>query len=117
MAIKKELLNIKRSSFLKRRQIFWILFTLLFIWYIILRPENNISKLRNDGIETKGRIYRKSGIGSKGTIRCFYNFEVEGKSYEGFYDNPKLNQSDSLEIIYYLKDPTLNQAKQFVLDY
>ena len=87
------------------------------MWYIVIRPNYNIYKLRNNGQETKGRIFRKSGVGSKGTIRCFYNFEVKGIEYEGFYDNPKLNQWDSLEIIYYKSDPSLNQAKQFVDDY
>ena len=117
MAIKNEKLPLKKSFSISKSQIFWLVFSVLFIWYIIIRPDYNISNLRNDGKEVKGRIYRKSGVGSKGTIRCFYNFEVEGKSYEGFYDNKKLNQWDSLDIIYYKKDPTLNHAKQFVLDY
>lgn len=104
------------NTYFKKIPLLWILLILAFL-FLLFRNNNNISKLRNNGIETMGRIYRKSGVGSKGTIRCFYNFEVEGKQYEGFYDNPKLNQWDSLEIIYYRKDPTLNQAKQFVLDY
>lgn len=106
--------NIKNS--LQKIPLIWVLIILVFI-ALLFRNNNNISKLRKDGQEVKGRIYRKSGVGSKGTIRCFYNFEVAGKLYEGFYDNPKLNEWDSLEIIYYSKDPTLNQAKQFVLDY
>jgi hypothetical protein len=123
MAIRKEKIfrnsepNKSKNLILNKSKIFWILFSLLFIWLIIIRPEYNISKLRNEGQETKGRIYRKSGVGSKGTIRCFYNFEVEGKNYEGFYDNDNLNQWDNIEIIYYIKDPSLNQAKQFVFDY
>jgi len=94
----------------------WIFFIIVFLFFVF-RNNNNIGKLRNEGQETKGRIYRKSSVGSKGTIRCFYNFEVEGRNYEGFYDNPKLKQWDSIEIIYYRKDPNLNQAKQFVNDY
>lgn len=82
-----------------------------------IRPEINIFILKKNGQKTKGIIYKKSGVGSKGTIRCYYNFNVKGKEYEGFYDNPKLNQFDSLVIIYYLKDPRLNQAKQFFDDY
>jgi hypothetical protein len=117
MVIKKGKLAVKKSFTMSKSQIFWLILTVLFIWYIIIRPTYNISKLRNDGKEVKGRIYRKSSVGSKGTIRCFYNFEVEGQSYEGFYDNKNLNQWDSIDVIYYKKDPSLNQAKQFVLDF
>lgn len=92
-------------------------FFFLIVIYFVIRNYSNISKLRNDGIETKGWIYRKSSVGSKGTIRSFYTFEVGGKTYEGFYDNPGLKQWDSISIIYYRNDPSLNQAKQFVEDY
>lgn len=98
-------------------KIFWILVGLISIWILLIRPEINMNKLRKNGQVANGIIYSKKGVGSKGTIRSFYNFEVAGKQYEGFYDNPKLNQRDSLEIIYYRKDPSLNQAKQFVDDY
>lgn len=114
-AIKKQ--KLVKKPFISTTKIYWIIFGGLFIWFILIRPEYNIYRLKNNGIETKGRIYRKSGVGSKGTIRCFYNFEIAGKQYEGFYDNKDLNQWDSLAIIYYVKDPSLNQAKQFVLDY
>jgi hypothetical protein len=114
MAIKK--CSDGNKFFLNKIPPLWIFFIIVFL-FLVFRNNNNISKLRNEGQETKGRIYRKSGVGSKGTIRCFYNFDVNGKVYEGFYDNPKLNQWDSLEIIYYRKDPNLNQAKQFVTDY
>jgi hypothetical protein len=117
MVNKKEKYVVNKYFSLGKSQIFWLVFLILFIWFIIIRPDYNISKLRNDGKDIKGVIYRKSGVGSKGTIRCFYNFEVEGRNYEGFYDNNRLNQWDSLEIIYYSKDPNLNQAKQFVIDY
>jgi hypothetical protein len=104
------------KDFFKKIPLLWILIIVVFL-VLLFRNDYNISKLRNEGEEVKGRIYRKSGDGSKGTIRCFYNFEVAGKQYEGFYDNKHLNQWDSLEIIYYRKDPNLNQAKQFVDDY
>ncbi|MCP9761991.1 hypothetical protein EGI31_03425 [Lacihabitans soyangensis] len=104
----------KKESFIR---IFWILVILIGIWLIFIRPEIHIYKLKNNGQKTKGLIYRKSGVGSKGTSRCFYNFVVNGKVYEGFYDNTNLNQNDSIVIIYYLKNPNLNQAKQFVDDY
>ena len=99
------------------RRIFWFSAIILGIWIIFIRPEVNISKLKKEGQETKGVIYRKSGVGSKGTIRCFYNFDVDGKQYEGFYDTDDLKQWDSIEIIYYSKDPALNQSKKFVQDY
>jgi len=108
-------INRIKSSLLKTPLI-WVVLILAFI-FLVFRNNNNIDKLREEGQEVKGIIYRKSGVGSKGTIRCFYSFEVAGKQYEGFYDNPKLNQWDSLEIIYYKSDPSLNQAKQFVEDY
>lgn len=106
----------KQRNFSQIIPLFPIMLLVVF-FALVFRNNNNISKLRNDGKEVKGMIFRKSVVGSKGTIRCFYNFEVEGKNYEGFYDNNKLRQGDSLEIIYYTKDPSLNQAKQFVLDY
>jgi len=104
------------KNFFQKIPLLWIFLAVVFL-FLIFRNNSNISKLRKDGKETKGQIYRKSGVGSKGTIRCFYNFEVDEKQYEGFYDNDDLKQWDSLVIIYYIKDPTLNQAKQFVDDY
>ncbi len=106
----------KQRNFSQLIPLFPILLLVVFL-ALVFRNNNNISKLRNDGNEVKGLIYKKSEVGSKGTIRCFYNFEVECQIYEGFYDNNNLNQWDSIEIIYYIKDPSLNQAKQFVLDY
>jgi hypothetical protein len=117
MANKKGKLAVKKSFTTSKSQFFWLILAVLFIWYIIIRPNYNINKLKNEGKEVKVRIYRKSGVGSKGTIRCFYNFEVEGQSYEGFYDNKNLNQWDSIDIIYHKKNPSLNQAKQFVMDF
>ena len=108
------LMEIKAGNSTK---IFWIIISLIAVWLLFIRPEVNIRNLRNNGQETKGIIYSKKGVGSKGTIRCFYRFEINGRTYEGFYDNEKLNQWDSLEIIYYISDPSLNQAKQFVDDY
>lgn len=106
----------KVKNILTNIPVLWVVL-ILALSLVIFRNNLNIQKLRSEGIETKGRIYRKSSVGSKGTTRCFYDFEVNGKSYEGFYDNSKLNQWDILEIIYYKNDPNLNQAKQFVLDF
>ena len=100
-----------------KTKIFWSIIILLIVWCLLVRPELNIYKLRNYGQQINGVIYQKKGVGSKGTIRCFYNFMVDDLIYEGFYDNDKYNKGDSLEIIYYKKDPRLNQAKQFVEDY
>lgn len=99
------------------KKIFWTTIIIIISWIIFIKPEYNISKLKKSGKLVKGIIYRKSLVGSKGTIRCFYNFDVDGIKYEGFYDNDAYKKGDSLEIIYYIEDPSLNQAKQFVEDY
>ncbi len=99
------------------RKLIWPAIALIAIWLLLLRPEINIQKLKCCGMETKALVYRKSAVGSKGTIRCFYRFVVHESQYEGFYDNEKINQGDSIWVIYYEKKPSLNQSKQFVLDY
>lgn len=107
-------MEIKKEIF---RKLIWLSLALVGIWLLFIRPELNISKLKSYGVETKAIVYRKSAVGSKGTIRCFYKFMVQGNEYEGFYDNEKINQGDSIVIVYYAKEPSLNQSKQFVLNY
>jgi hypothetical protein len=95
----------------------WIVIFLLLIWYVGIRPEVRISELQKNGKQVTGYLYEVKGVGSKGTIRGFYKFEVNNNFYEGFYDNDKLVKYDNIEIIYLPDNPEMNQAKQFVEDY
>ena len=99
-----------------KAKIIWILFLFSFV-ILIVRNNYNVFRLKSYGLETKAFVYRKYSVGSKGTIRCFYRFVVNGKQYEGFYDNGIINQGDSISIIFYPPRPSLNQAKQFILNY
>lgn len=94
----------------------WLLL-ILFIIFISIRNNNNISQLQNNGKQVTGYLYEVKGVGSKGTIRGFYKFQVNKNYYEGFYDNDELVKYDTIEIIYLPANPELNQAKQFVEDY
>ena len=94
----------------------WILL-ILFLVYVSIRNNNNISTLQKNGKQVTGYFYEVKSVGSKGTIRGFYKFEVNKNYYEGFYDNDELVKYDSIEIIYLPENPETNQAKQFVEDY
>jgi hypothetical protein len=109
-------INLKILNRYKSR-IIWTVIILLMFWYLGIRPEMRISELRNDGKQTKAYLYEVKGVGSKGTIRGFYRFEINNNLYEGFYDNDKLMKYDSIDIIYLPDNPERNQAKQFVEDY
>ena len=86
-------------------------------WYVGIRPEMRISELQKNGKQVRGYLYEVKGVGSKGTIRGFYKFQVNNNVYEGFYDNDELVKYDNIEIIYLPDNPEKNQAKQFVEDY
>lgn len=109
-------INLKLLNRYKSR-IIWTVIILLMFWYLGIRPEMRISELRNDGKQTKAYLYEVKGVGSKGTIRGFYRFEINNNLYEGFYDNDKLVKYDSIDIIYLPDNPERNQAKKFVEDY
>lgn len=111
MEINLNLLNRYKS------RIVWTVIVLLMFWYLGIRPEMRISELRNDGKQTKAYLYEVKGVGSKGTTRGFYRFEINNNLYEGFYDNDKLVKYDSIDIIYLPDNPERNQAKKFVEDY
>jgi len=100
-----------------KSRIVWTVIVLLMFWYLGIGPEMRISELRNDGKQTNAYLYEVKGVGSKGTIRGFYRFEINNNLYEGFYDNDKLMKYDSIDIIYLPDNPERNQAKQFVKDY
>jgi hypothetical protein len=100
-----------------KNSLIWIPLVLLMIWYLGVRPEIRISELRNDGKQIKAFLYEVKGIGSKGTIRGFYRFEINNNLYEGFYDNDNLKKHDSIDVLYLSNNPEKNQAKQFVEDY
>lgn len=87
------------------------------LWYVVIRPETRISELKEYGKLTKAYLYEVKGVGSKGTIRGFYRFEVSNNIYEGFYDNDDLKIHESIDVIYLRNNPKRNQAKQFVKDY
>lgn len=94
----------------------WILLLGIIIYFSI-RNNSNIEKLRNEGALTKAYLFEVKGVGSKGTIRGFYRFKIHNNYYEGFYDNDNLKRYDSIDIVYYVNDPKINQAKKFVSEY
>lgn len=94
----------------------WI-FLVCLVFYFIVRNNGNINELKENGKQAKAYLYEVKGVGSKGTIRGFYRFEINNNLYEGFYDNDKLMKYDSIDIIYLPDNPERNQAKQFVEDY
>lgn len=111
MEINLNLLNRYKSK------IVWTVIILLMFWYLGIRPEIRISELKENGKQTKAYLNEVKGVGSKGTIRGFYRFEINNNLYEGFYDNDNLKEHDSIDIIYLPDNPERNQAKKFVEDY
>lgn len=100
-----------------KNSLIWFVIILLMIWYLGIRPETRISELKENGKQTKAYLYEVMSVGSKGTIRGFYRFEINNNLYEGFYDNDELVKSDSIDVIYLPHNPEHNQAKQFVDEY
>jgi hypothetical protein len=96
---------------------FVLILFICFIIFLVLRNNNNNDELQKRGKQAKAYLYKVKGVGSKGTIRGFYRFEINNNYYEGFYDNGNLKEHDSIDIIYLSDNPECNQAKQFVKDY
>jgi hypothetical protein len=94
----------------------WIILLGLIIYFTI-RNNSNIDKLKSESVLTKAYLFEVKGVGSKGTIRGFYRFKVNNNYFEGFYDNDNLKKYDSIDILYYINDPKINQAQKFVLEY
>lgn len=107
-----------KSSFVNKiKANFVLILFICFIIFLIIRNNNNNNELQENGKQTKAYLYEVKGVGSKGTIRGFYRFEINNNLYEGFYDNDKLVKYDSIDVIYLPDNPERNQAKQFVEDY
>jgi hypothetical protein len=96
-----------------------IQYKLLIIFLLVLALKNNFSiyLLKKYGQEKIVKIEKVNVVGSKGTVRAFYKFNIKGNDYEGFYDNDGLKKSDSLLIVYFPNYPSLNQSKKFIEDY
>lgn len=107
-----------RFSFTNRiKANFVLILFILFIIFLVVRNNYNNNDLKNNGKQTRAYLYEVKRVGSKGTIRGFYRFEINNNLYEGFYDNDNLKESDSIDIIYLPDNPERNQAKQFVKDF
>jgi hypothetical protein len=107
-----------KLSFVNRiKANFVLILFICFIIFLVLRNNNNNDELQKKGKHTKAYLYKVKGVGSKGTIRGFYRFEINNNYYEGFYDNDNLKEHDSIDIIYLPDNPERNQAKQFVKNY
>ncbi len=107
-----------KSSFVNRIKANFVLTLFIcFIVFLVLRNNYNNDELQENGKQAKAYLYKVKGVGSKGTIRGFYRFEINNNYYEGFYDNDKLKEHDSIDIIYLPDNPERNQAKQFLEDY
>ncbi len=117
MKTDKKLIENKTSFFHKIKNHYLWVSLILFMVYISIRNNNNISQLKKNGKQVTGYLYEVKGVGSKGTIRGFYKFVLNNNIYEGFYDNDNLVKYDSIEVIYLPDNPEKNQAKQFVEDY
>ncbi|QTV04772.1 hypothetical protein [Faecalibacter bovis] len=107
-----------KSSFVNRiKANFVLILFICFIIFLLLRNNKNNNELQENGKQAKAYLYKVKGVGSKGTIRGFYRFEINNNYYEGFYDNENLKEHYSIDIIYLPDNPERNQAKQFVEDY
>ncbi|WP_310560109.1 hypothetical protein [Flavobacterium sp.] len=70
----KKLINNNSPFFDKiKNHYLWILLV-LFLIYISIRNNNNISELKINGKQVTGYLYEVKEVGSKGTIRGFYKF-------------------------------------------
>ena len=53
----------------------WI-FLVCLVFYFIVRNNRNVNELKENGKQTKAYLHEVKGVGSKGTIRGFYRFEI-----------------------------------------
>ena len=72
---KKKSIDTKSSFIKKIRDNYILIIFILFIVFFVIRNNNNISQLQKKGRQVTGYLYEVKGVGSKGTIRGFINFE------------------------------------------
>ncbi len=115
-------LNRKRKNWLKyeimkrKFNLFSVVLFCLVFWFIYHTGKKSLEnrKLANKGVICKGVVLSKKNVGSKGTIRIEYKFEVNKKFYRGTISNENWVVGDSIEIIYLLDDPNINRSLLFI---
>ncbi len=89
------------------------------VWIIDLLYIATKKTIENDyldkhGIEVKAIITRVKGVGSKGTIRCTYEFKSYGNVYAGWVDSDTLHVGDSIDVLYRKDNPEINRSEKFL---
>ncbi len=95
-------------------------FALIFVVVIVViihifsgSKDNN--KLKNEGVSIKGIVIEKRTPGYRGIVNTYYKFYVNGNMYEGHSDvDDNINIGDSIDIIYWKYDPSLNKSKSMM---
>lgn len=100
----------------KKLSIYWIIFIIVLIHFLYVSigktiENNNLTKC---GSEAFGVINDVRKVGSKGIIRCTYEFSANNNFYSGFIDDDYLSVGDTITVIYLDENPEINRAKKFL---
>lgn len=71
-------------------------------------------RLSKSGLTARAMVIKKKSVGSKGTIRCFYEFKVNEVAYSGFDHTKIFNAGDSIDVLYIFSKPEINRSKRFI---
>ena len=100
----------------KKNNIFLIVIFVVLINFLVVSIGKTIDnkKLAKQGVETIGVISDVREVGSKGIIRCTYEFKVHNNTYIGSVDDDDLGNGDTIRIIYLEDNPKKNRARKFI---
>ena len=91
-----------------------IIFITYFIVVSSIKTIENF-RLKRTGIYTKAIVYDQRHVGSKGVIKTYYEFMVDGKHYQGSsINNDNAKNGDTLNIVFLKSNPKVNRPKTFL---
>ena len=94
-----------------------IFFILVLIYCIITVGKGTIEihRLKSDGKCAEAVVLYKNNIGSHGVIDSHYEFNVNGRIYNGSSDEENLAEiGDTIYILYLKSDPQINRSCSFL---
>ncbi len=118
MKKKKEILiNKPTSRFRIDLSFLFFCFLLIFFFVTVCNKDRERKSLTQNGIVVKGIVVSKKVVGSKGTVRCFFEFKVNGIIYSNYDDTDSFIENQIIDIVYEKDDPDINRTKRFLDNY
>jgi hypothetical protein len=71
-------------------------------------------QLANNGKISKGIVTSRMKVGAKGTIKIDYKFQLNDMGFTGHTTNEKYEVGDSIYVLYFASNPTINRSYTFI---